>query len=253
MWLYFKVPPTKKNYNLNIKDHWPQITIIYIILKDLKYCWNYQKWQRQEVRKCYWKKWHLRLTWYRVVTNLQFVKNALTYETQKAKCNKRRPAHKSLKIWRELTRFSLSWLSWHLTVSEEPLTQRHCMSSCQGYFTSTEKKRLVCGLLSLFYVQSFSLLTPFPLKMCLSPSFPQALLASFSSYVIFRKSSLETDTKFAKTAQHCPHLQCSTEARARRWCQTGWERPYRRSHRPPEPGDDARWDGNTHSDGHTGL
>ena len=73
--------------------------------------------------KCYWKKWCLRLTWYRVATNLQFVKNALICKTQKAKCNKRRPAHKSLKIWWELTTFFLSWLSWNPTVSEEPLTQ----------------------------------------------------------------------------------------------------------------------------------
>ena len=69
-----------KNYNVNIKGHWSQITVK-IIMKKLKYCENYQNvTQRQKVRS-FWKKSADRLTWCRVATNLQFVKKCV-------KCNK---------------------------------------------------------------------------------------------------------------------------------------------------------------------
>ena len=67
---------TANSYSSNIKDHWPQSTVInIIIIKKSEMCKNYQNTtQRYEVSKCHWKNGANRLAQFRVATNLQFFK-----------------------------------------------------------------------------------------------------------------------------------------------------------------------------------
>ena len=77
---------TSVNWSSNIKDHWSQFTIT-----NKKYNNNEKVWkmkitkivQRHEMSKCYWKNGTNRLAWCTVATNLQFVKNTVSWNSVK--------------------------------------------------------------------------------------------------------------------------------------------------------------------------
>ena len=66
-------------HSSNIKDHWSQIIITNTVIKSLKYCEYYQTvMQRYEVSKLLEKWGTYRLDGHGVVTNFQYVKNAIS-------------------------------------------------------------------------------------------------------------------------------------------------------------------------------
>lgn len=86
-WVRFVVP--WNNCNNNIKDDWPQITKMGIIMKSIKYCKKYKNvTQTHEVNTCFWKHCTNRLAQCSIATNLQSVKSTVS-----AKCNKTKYAH----------------------------------------------------------------------------------------------------------------------------------------------------------------
>ena len=81
-------PPS--NYNSNVEDHWPYVTITNIIIINiLKYCESYENvTQKLEVSKYYWKHSTDRLAWNKVPQTSDLQKNTVVAKYDRVKPNK---------------------------------------------------------------------------------------------------------------------------------------------------------------------